>query len=311
MFDHLLLRTISFQNWTKERNPKKGKPIKKAIYTLYGWRPALITSASMAQLCDDQIMALSNHSSISEIETYRRKMQNKARIKTAQDKFRFWVLGDDYQSTTSSRTYMGYSTQCQMTPGSGIIDFHTEDSKSYMGYSSQCDNDDRTQTLSTPPDWLSSQLSNVTNDTVETTNTGSYQPTQCVHVSKRRTSQRRRRCRHTSMNEDHILESCGINQAIRDDASEHSYETTTTRAAGDTSDDDFQYYDMRTTQTTAADDDRHGEQSEIVNETNGMFKFTCVHIHTSQCLGVICRNFAFRAGWSRTESSDQRSNRKR
>ena len=84
--NHALKRTINFDNvyWKKDKNGKR-KP--KVYFSLYSWRAASITAASMFDMGDDRIQALSGHATISEISVYRRNRLNLERTQRAREKF--------------------------------------------------------------------------------------------------------------------------------------------------------------------------------------------------------------------------------
>ena len=79
--DTTLRLTIGFDNvYWKIRNGQKRRHVH---FSLYSWRAASITAASMFGIGDDRIQALSGHASISEIGTYRRNELNRRRTELA------------------------------------------------------------------------------------------------------------------------------------------------------------------------------------------------------------------------------------
>ena len=81
LMDITLRLTIGFDNvWWETKN---GRRYKRFYFSLYSWRSASITAASMFGMSDDRIQALSGHASISEIGTYRRNELNRMRSETA------------------------------------------------------------------------------------------------------------------------------------------------------------------------------------------------------------------------------------
>lgn len=90
-FDHLLWRTIGIENvFYRIINGRKKKC---CIFSLYGFRTACMTAAAMnGKMNDDQIICMSNHSSTSEVERYRRGHQNLLRAIEARREFKDFIL---------------------------------------------------------------------------------------------------------------------------------------------------------------------------------------------------------------------------